>query len=469
MKKSLQTNVIVTVQTKAIPQQQMNGVLSINPTLLQTLKLRPGATTALAFGQRQAHVSVTASHHHKRLILIDSATAQQLCLEDGLRLSLSYVPKANTLALGPVFCILIDPVDSPTVGSLRPLLPFMRAVTRYGQKKGMLVFVASPLGVQPQQELIHGWHLRHQTWRAGKFPLPDVCYNRISSRTIEQAQETQAILQYLNHVCHFFNHQFLNKWQVHQILDQAESLRHFLPETRLYETTADLKEMLHKYPILYLKPANGSLGRGIIRLIRQSDHILCQYATVSAIVRKKITSSRQLIQFLRPRVSRQPYLIQEGLKLAGLNGRPVDFRILTQKDGNDQWRVTSMVARVAQNNTVVTNVARGGNVHNVKTILPHLTRQPPQHAQQRLRQLALAVSNELESRLDGNYAEFGIDVAMDIYGNLWLLEVNAKPSKDENSFLGHDRHPPSVRYLVEYARQAAQQRRGRAGTGPRFG
>ena len=145
---------------------------------------------------------------------------------------------------------------------------------------------------------------------------------------------------------------------------------------------------------------------------------------------KKITSSRQLIQFLRPRVSRQPYLIQEGLKLAGFNSSPVDFRILTQKDGNDQWRVTSMVARVAQNNTVVTNVARGGNVHNVKTILPHLTRQPPQHAQQRLRQLALAVSNELESRLDGNYAQFGIDVAMDIYGNLWLLEVNAKPSKE---------------------------------------
>ncbi|MFO7262763.1 MAG: YheC/YheD family protein [Bacillota bacterium] len=459
MKRS-QTSAVVTVQTKAYPEPLMNGVLSINPQLLKKLNLRPGALVALAFGQRQTKVHIAASHHHKQLVLVDAATAQQLCLEDGYQLNLRYDPKINTLTLGPLFCILIDPVDSPTVGLLRPMLPFLKTVTRYGQKRGILVFVASPLGVKPEQHQISGWHLRHQTWKAGEFPLPDVCYNRISSRTIEQAQETQAILQYLDRSCHFFNKQFLNKWQVHQILSRSEAMRHVLPETRLYETLADLKDMVQKYRILYLKPANGSLGRGIIRLVRQSDAIHCQYATVSAIVHKKITSSRQLLQFFQPRLSRQPYLIQEGLKLASFQGRPVDFRILTQKDGNNQWRVTSMVARAAQNNTVVTNVARGGDIYNVKTVLPYMTHHSVQYAQQRLRQLAIAVARELEAQLDGTYAEFGIDVAMDIYDNLWLLEVNAKPSKDENSFLGKDQNRPSVRYLLQYVLYASKHQRG---------
>jgi len=460
VKTNSQTSAIVTVQIKSYAEQQTNGVLSVNPKLMQSLKLRPGATVALAFGQRRAKVNVVARQHHKQLILVDAATAEQLCLQDGLQLNLSYDPKKNTLMLGPLFCILIDPVEHPTAGPVRGMVPFLKAVTRHGQKRGILVFVATPQGVKPQQQQISGWRLRHQTWKAGEFPIPNVCYNRISSRTIEQAPETQAILQYLDRSCHFFNKQFLNKWEVHQLLSRSESLRHYLPETRLYETTADLKDMLHKYPMLYLKPANGSLGRGIIRLVRHGQFISGQYATVSAVVRKKFTSSRQLIQFLKPRVNRQPYLIQEGLKLAELGGRPVDFRILTQKDGNGNWRVTSMVARAAQNNTLVTNVARGGNIYNVKTILPHLAHQPSAHTPQRLRQLAVAVAKELESRLEGTYAEFGIDLAMDVYNNLWLLEVNAKPSKDENSFLGNDRNRPSVRCLLQYVLYASKENYG---------
>lgn len=459
MKAGSQTGTIVTVQTKPYADQPMNGVLSINPQLAQTLKLRPGTMVTLAFGQRRAKVHVSANHHHKQLILVDTATAQQLCLQDGFQLHLAYDAKKNALVFGPVFCILIDPVEHPSAPPVRGMLPFLKAVTRQGQKQGILVFVASPQGVNPQQQQISGWHLRHQVWKAGEFPLPDVCYNRISSRTIEQSSETQAILQYLERSCHFFNKQFLNKWQVHQLLSRSESLRHYLPETRLYESVSDLKDMLHKYPILYLKPANGSLGRGIIRLVRHERFISGQYATVSAVVRKKFSTSRQLVLFLKPRVGRQPYLIQEGLKLIELNGRPVDFRILTQKDGSGKWRVTSMIARAAQNNTLVTNVARGGNIYNVKAILPLLTHRPSEHTPQRLRQLAIAVARELESRLDGAYAEFGIDLAMDVYNNLWLLEVNAKPSKDENSFLGSDRNRPSVRCLLQYVIYAAKQRR----------
>lgn len=449
----------VTVQTKPYPEHSPTGVLSINPQMLQILKLRAGTITTLVFGRRKTKVQVETSNHHKQLILIDDATANHLSLPDGIHLNLSYHPKINSLFLGPLFCILVDPVEKPTDGPVRSLTPFIEAVTRYGQKKGTLVFVASPSGVNPDKQQVTGWHLFNRAWQAREFPIPDVCYNRISSRTIEQAQQTQAIVQFLNKTCHFFNTQFLNKWQVHQHLSKSNKVRHYLPETRPYESSSNFKDMLQTYSTVYLKPTNGSLGRGVIRLARHSHHITCQYATVSGNVSKKFKNPSQLMQFLKPRVTRQDYLVQQGLKLAGWANRPVDFRILAQKDGTGKWRVTSMVARAAQENTVVTNIARGGNLYSVKSILPHLTSHSAEYTQRRLRQLAILVAQELEAQLEGTYAEFGIDLAMDIHNNLWLLEVNAKPSKDEDSLLGKDANRPSVRYLLQYVSYATEKQR----------
>ncbi|OUM86726.1 MAG: hypothetical protein BAA01_03790 [Bacillus thermozeamaize] len=449
----------VTVQTKSNPEHSLTGVLSINPKLLNRLKLIPGSTPALVCGKRKTRVRVKTNHHHNQFILIvDAATASHLCLPDGIQLNISYNPRANTLFLGPLFCILVDPIEKPTDGPIKFLSPFIEEVTRYGKKRGTLVFVASPDGVNPEKQQITGWHLLNRTWQASEFPIPDVCYNRISSRTVEQAQATQAALRFLNQTCHLFNTQFLNKWQVHQHLFKSEKLRHYLPETRPY-TEADLNEMLKKYNTIYLKPADGSLGRGVIRLVRHSRHITCQYATVSGNVIKKFKNYGQLLQFLKPRTTRQDYLIQEGLKLASWAKRPVDFRILVQKNGTGNWRVTSMVARAARENTVVTNVARGGNIYSVKSILPHLTQHSVEKTQHRLRQLAILIAQELEAQLEGTFAEFGVDIALDIHGNLWLLEVNAKPSKNENSMLGKDSNRPSVRNLLHYVQYATEQQR----------
>lgn len=448
----------VTVQTKPNPERSLTGVLSINPKLLHHLKLIPGSTPTLVCGKRKARVHVKMNNHHNQLILIDAVTASHLCLLDGIQINISYNPAAKTLFLGPLFCILVDTIEKPTEGPVKSLSPFIEEVTRYGQKRGILVFVASPDGVHPDKQQMNGWHVLKRTWQAGEFPIPDVCYNRISSRAVEQAQETQAILRFLNQTCHLFNTQFLNKWQVHQLFSKSEKLRHYLPETRQY-AEADLNEMLQKYSIIYLKPSDGSLGRGVIRLVRHSRHITCQYATVSGNVFKKFKNRSQLLQFLKPRITRQDYLIQEGLKLASWAGRPVDFRILVQKNGTGRWHVTSMVARAAKENTIVTNIARGGSLYSVKSILPHLTPHSAEKTQHRLRQLAMLIAQELEAQLEGTFAEFGVDMALDIHGNLWLLEVNAKPSKNENSMLGKDSIRPSVRYLLQYVQYATEQQR----------
>jgi glutathione synthase/RimK-type ligase-like ATP-grasp enzyme len=62
----------------------------------------------------------------------------------------------------------------------------------------------------------------------------------------------------------FFNPSFLNKWKVHRLLYTNLELHPFLPETRLLNKV-NLAQMLQNYHEIYLKPSNGSLGRGIIK------------------------------------------------------------------------------------------------------------------------------------------------------------------------------------------------------------
>ncbi|MCK9911902.1 YheC/YheD family protein, partial [Microbacteriaceae bacterium K1510] len=87
--------------------------------------------------------------------------------------------------------------------------------------------------------------------------------------------------------------------------------------------------------------------------------------------------------------------------LIGLNKNPADFRVLVQKNGTGNWGVTSLVARLGQNN-VVSNIARGGSMLSAAQALqlcgPWHTAQKP--AEAALRHVALQVARMLENGLD---------------------------------------------------------------------
>ncbi|MNL43231.1 hypothetical protein D3C87_1657360 [compost metagenome] len=44
-----------------------------------------------------------------------------------------------------------------------------------------------------------------------------------------------------------------------------------MPETLLYQSSADLQRMLKFSPVVYVKPINGTGGRGILRIERLKE------------------------------------------------------------------------------------------------------------------------------------------------------------------------------------------------------
>ncbi len=61
------------------------------------------------------------------------------------------------------------------------------------------------------------------------------------------------------------------------------------------------------------------------------------------------------------------------------------------------------------------------------------------------------MANTFEELVDGHYAELGIDLAVDKSGKIWLLEINFKPSKTDDTVINPSLTTrPSVIRLIEY-------------------
>ena len=100
-----------------------------------------------------------------------------------------------------------------------------------------------------------------------------------------------------------------------------------------------------------------------------------------------------------------------------------------QKDKNAKWVCSGIECRVANNKSLITNISRGGYA---LTIWEALKRAFPDNTDIRLLKKQLDdLCQKLCLYLDEtghHFAEFGVDIAIDKYKRLWIIEVNVFPS-----------------------------------------
>ncbi|QRG68939.1 YheC/YheD family protein [Brevibacillus choshinensis] len=414
-------------------------------------------TLTVQFGSKKVQARVSSSDR-KGSTLIRPSVAQALHLPMGIPLLASYQANHQSLVFGPYVGILVSTYNAQFPQSpFGPLTSFFNESADICRKRGGIICAFRLQDVNWDAGIVRGLVRRGGVWRQKVLPLPQCIYNRLVSRQRERSEQmSNWVGRCKDANIPFFNEQFLNKWHVHSALENQEAAEPYLPKMVCYQSQEELQTMLESHRMVYAKPANGSMGKGIIRLRRTEQGY--QFARPGGLS-KTFSSIAGLHQYLSRQTKNKPYLLQQGLLLIGIQNRPTDFRILVQKNRKGEWAVTSMVARLGQNR-IVSNISRGGSM------LPPLqalrlcgpwagtTRPTPQT----LGAVALKLSVLLEEALPGHYAEFGVDLGVDVRGHVWLLEVNSKPSKSANTVPLPDgveqpprRARPSVVRMLEYA------------------
>lgn len=432
--------------------------LAIGEGLIKKLKLPSQQTVTLRYGSVRKEVRIVPTGQAS--VRMSEALASRLGLHHGVHLAVSYKPSSRTLILGPLIGVMVSRVYSRTPD--RPfgaMTPFCRELTEACGLYGGFVYFFTPDDLGGGTGSVPGWVLQQGRWIKRTFPAPDVLYNRLTSRKLENKPIVQHFMRDVkSRGATVFNEMYLNKTDVFQALRRESSLSELLPESYHFKNFAMLKAMCGKYQTVFLKPVTGSLGKGIIKISRQSEGgYQVSYTGLNGVRRMGYATLAQLFSSISSQMKAKRYQIQQGLRLMEVGGRPVDFRALVQRNQHGQWAITSVMARIAANNTFVSNLARGGTLSTVsdavaKSNLPQGSRPA---VGPKLRNAAINIARGIESQIEGHFAELGVDLAVDTGGRVWLLEVNSKPSKDDNTPNGDNKIRPSVKQLVLYSQYAA--------------
>jgi hypothetical protein len=323
------------------------------------------------------------------------------------------------------------------------------------------VFVFFPEDVDVGSMRIYGrtYSLKNRKWIRRAFRFPDVVYNRVPTRKLELDHRVRWMFDILRREgVPLFNTRYLNKYEVYRVAKRSSAVAPHVPDTRRLRTIKDFEEMLSRYKMVYLKKSDGTLGNGI-GVVRLAGHDV----VFSSNRTRRVTSERRLKKSglagaISSYLRRKTYLVQQGIDLARYRGRPFDFRVMVQKRGDGQWHLTGVGTRVAGPNQITTHVPRGGSRLSFEQGIARACCRDQKLIKKvasLIRWLCCETAREVEQALGLHLAEASFDVGVDTSGRTWLIEMNSKPFLfDEKSIQTKAR-----RYLLEYARRVAHQRR----------
>lgn len=291
------------------------------------------------------------------------------------------------------------------------------------------VAIGKELGLRPV--FFHPRHVRSNgkvkgyVWNGSQLvpqlqPIPRVIHNRVltgdpkSRRVIQQLSRNQLVFNGLV---------VRNKWKVHQLLWKNPKVRAYLPHTVTY-AKHQLRQFLDRYRIVYVKPAIGSVGIGVVRIERDGSH----YRFISS-KQRSVFSRSQLETELSKWIGKKRFLIQQGIPLARYAGNTFDIRVSVQKNRERQWTVSGMVAKVANQKNKLSNLSRGGHALPLRTVLQEMfTQEEQDEIWGKISTAAIELARQYERHYP-SLADLGMDMGIDDKGNPYLIEINVRDQR----------------------------------------
>ncbi|NMO95511.1 YheC/YheD family protein [Paenibacillus lemnae] len=309
-------------------------------------------------------------------------------------------------------------------------------IIKTGKDMGYLVYVLTTRDLIMDSPTVKGFvPSGDQTWEQKTFPFPRIIYNRIPNREDEMrpkvGRKIKACLQHPK--IDIYNPYFFNKRQLFSWLDKSRHTRQWAPSTKRLKGLSSLHDMLKQTPYLYLKPEEGKAGRGIMRLKYQKNKNLpfrLQIQNNRSSTTYKAASLERLWRRVYQETRDESYLIQQGIELASLHGRPFDLRILVQKTEHGSWSVTGVGARMAGIHSITTHVPRGGSIEDPEKLLNALFgSEQSEEILSKVRSAAVQIARQIEKGSECQLGEMSMDLGVDDAGSLWFFEANARPMK----------------------------------------
>jgi glutathione synthase/RimK-type ligase-like ATP-grasp enzyme len=358
----------------------------------------------------------------------------------------------------------VEALSYPTLGVMALYLngkrleeiEYFRKLSSQAKKLEMNIIVFTPEDLHPNKKLVDALHydFAKAKWSRSWEEIPEIIYDRCRYQKnfrFSLLRKFRADFPQLT----YLNHPIAHKWNVHKTLYKNQNIRPFLPETIQFHKPADLIPFLQIYNLTYLKPSDGTGGRGILQIRRLvNQHYLIQGRDRSRqIITPRRMRAEQIAADFQSWGFKDQYLIQQGIPLALPDGRVHDYRLLIQKNGIAEWEVTGCAGRIGPHRSITSNLHGGGRATSTNQLLQSrfTSSEKITKIRESMEQLSHMVAIHLEKNY-GRLCELALDIAVSPTGQVWLLEVNPKPAREVFIRIKeHDTYEKAIRRPLEYA------------------
>ncbi|HIW34994.1 MAG TPA: YheC/YheD family protein [Candidatus Paenibacillus intestinavium] len=320
----------------------------------------------------------------------------------------------------------------------------------------IIVFTPEDMSTHQAKVRAHYFDTIQKRWARKWANIPKYVFDRCRFQKSHRMKSLQSFkAQYPN--IHYLNKPIGHKWIVHQKLEEHLPIRPYLPHTIHYSTVADIAYMLNLYNVIYLKPVNGTGGRGILRIEKSSNEMVLiegrdHDRNIISPQKLSLSSLRTFVQ--RWNGANSNYLIQQGIPLQLPSGRVHDYRVLVQKDGNGLWNVTGCAGRIGAKRSITANLHGGGSAVPMEKLMRSFISSNINITaiQEEVNDLSIEIASYLEMCYFTLY-ELAIDIAIDREGQIWIIEINPKPAREVFKEIGLlEVYKSAIRKPLEYAK-----------------
>ncbi|KKI92663.1 hypothetical protein WQ54_08625 [Bacillus sp. SA1-12] len=285
------------------------------------------------------------------------------------------------------------------------------------EAKVPFLIICSSESINPANKTITGYYYQPKTgkWKKEDFPFPDSIFKKL--RIPEEIELS------LENVIggKLFNTNPFNKFQLWEACSADEKVKMFLPETKLYKTSNDLEEMLKKFDTVYMKPVKGQQGKGIFVVKKEGNGFLIINRSKEKRFYRTVNEADKYLH----RIIKVDYIIQQGVSTI-YNNKKFDFRLYLQKNRQKEWICQGVIGRVAQENSIITNLKHVAHLTDGQKMLKIIFKLGDEEAEEIMNR-TIEVSRQICEVLDqklGHFGDVALDVIIDHDFNPWILEVN---------------------------------------------
>lgn len=200
-----------------------------------------------------------------------------------------------------------------------------------------------------------------------------------------------------------------------------------LPKTRSM-TKSHFRKLICRYRKVIAKPSAGSGGVGVISVVSKGRRA---YKLHHGTKKKTITGFKAAYKYIKRKTKGASYIVQRKIRLAKVNGRPFDARVMLQrKRGSSNWVLTGKLAKIAGAGYIITNTARSkGKVVPLSEAIgkSDVRGKSAGEIQSRIDDIGLKAVRQLHRYY--RIRTVGLDVGINPNGKVWIIEANFKPAK----------------------------------------